>query len=53
MAVKIVLEPYTEIPIREKWIFNNKTAISQVKRGLKDSAEKRVSKRGSFAKLDH
>ncbi len=47
---KIILEPYAEIPAREKWLFDNKTALKQVKKGLKDAAAGKVSKRGSFAK---
>lgn len=29
----IVLEPYTEIPAREKWLFENKIALSAVREG--------------------
>lgn len=47
---KIILEPYTEIPAREKWLFNNKSALKKVEQGLKDAAAGKVSKRGSFAK---
>jgi hypothetical protein len=47
---KIILEPYTEIPAKEKWLFNNKKALKGVKRGLKDAAEGRVSSLGSFSK---
>ncbi len=46
---KIILEPHVEIPVREQWLFKNKTAIKQVRQGLKDSAMGRVSKRGSFS----
>jgi len=48
---KIILEPYAEIPAREKWLFDNKTALESVKQGIKDAASGRVSKRGSFAKF--
>jgi hypothetical protein len=34
----------------EKWLFANKSALNQVKRGLKDAKEGRLKKRGSFAK---
>jgi hypothetical protein len=47
---KIILEPYVEISLREKWLFNNKVASGQVKKGLEDAAAGRVHKKGSFAK---
>jgi hypothetical protein len=47
---RIILEPRVEIPAREKWLFDNKTSLSQVKRGLEDSASGRIKSRGSFAK---
>lgn len=47
---KIILVPYTEIPAKERWLFANKDALSQVANGLKDSVEKRVRSRGSFKK---
>ncbi len=46
---RIVLEPYAEIPAREKWLFDNADALRSVKRGLEDSAAGRVAERGSFA----
>lgn len=47
---RLILEPYTEIPAREKWLFDNKKALEKVKRGLNDAKAKRVSSKGSFAK---
>lgn len=47
---KLILEPLVEIPAREKWLFDNKTALAQVKHGLKDAAAGRLTKKGSFAK---
>lgn len=47
---RIILEPHVEISAREKWLFNNKAALKQVKQGLEDSAAGRVKTRGSFAK---
>jgi len=47
---RIILEPYAEIPAAEKWLFENKKALAQVKRGLRDSAVGYVSSRGSFGK---
>ena len=48
---RIVLEPFTEIPAREKWLFENSEALSSVRRGLEDAAAGRVSSRGSFAEF--
>ena len=47
---RIILEPFVEIPAREQWLLKNKTALNQVKQGLKDAAAGRLKKRGSFAK---
>ena len=46
---KIILEPYAEIPVQEKWLFDNKAALSSVKKGLKDASSGKISKRGSFS----
>lgn len=48
---KIILEPYTEIPVREKWLFDNKHVLKQVDQGLNDAAEGRLSKKGGFAQF--
>ncbi len=48
---RIVLEPQVEIPLKEKWLFENKAAMKKVQRGLQDAAAGRVSARGSFAKF--
>lgn len=50
---KLILEPYVEIPAREKWLFKNKAALKKVERGLKDAAAGRLSKKGSFAKFSN
>ena len=47
---RIILEPRVEIPAKEKWLFDNKVALSKVKQGLEDSAAGRIKSRGSFAK---
>lgn len=28
---KVILEPYAEIPLSEKWIFNNKELLEKIK----------------------
>lgn len=48
---KIILEPYAEIPAKEKWLFDNKDALKKVKQGLKDAAAGHLSEKGSFAKF--
>ncbi len=48
---RIVLVPYSEIPAREKWLFDNPDALASVKRGLSDSAAGRVTAQGSFAQF--
>lgn len=47
---RFILEPYAEIPAREKWLFENKPALAKIKRGLQQSAKGKVRKIGSFAK---
>lgn len=46
---RIILEPFTEIPAREKWLFDNKIALSTVHEGLEQSAQGKIRSRGSFA----
>ncbi|MFK7974105.1 MAG: hypothetical protein AB8B66_04520 [Rickettsiaceae bacterium] len=46
---EITLKPYTELALPEQWLFKNKTALDQVKRGLQQSADKKTLYKGSFA----
>ena len=48
---KIILEPYTEIPAREKWLFDNKVALKKVEQGIKDAGAGHLCDKGSFAKF--
>lgn len=48
---RIVLEPFAEIPAREKWLFDNKAALEAVRLGLEQSAEGKTRSRGSFARF--
>lgn len=48
---RIILEPYAEIPAREKWLFDNKSALSAVREGLEQSAQGKVRTRGSFSQF--
>ena len=45
---KLVLEPFTEIPLREQWLYKNPQALESVKQGLKDSAAGRIYDLGDF-----
>lgn len=45
----LLLEPMVEIPAKEKWLLENKSALASVKRGLEQSANNEVQSRGSFA----
>lgn len=42
---RIILEPLVEIPAREKWLFENKFALNQVKKGIQDAATGKVTKK--------
>jgi hypothetical protein len=44
----ILLQPMSEIPAREAWLYQNKGAIESVRRGL---SEKGTIDRGSFARF--
>lgn len=48
---RLILEPNVEIPAQEKWLWENKQALQQVKKGLQDSAEGRIKSRGDFKKF--
>jgi hypothetical protein len=36
------------IPVQEKWLWDNKDVLEQVKKGLEDSAAGKVKTRGNF-----
>ena len=46
----IILEPFTEIPAREKWLFENESALRAVKAGIAQATEGKTRSLGSFAK---
>ena len=48
---RIILEPNIEIPAKEKWLWDNKSALKQVKKGLQESASGKLKSKGSFAKF--
>jgi len=47
---RIILVPYAEVPIKERWIFQNKLAMHQLQRGLQDAAKGRITKKTGFSK---
>ena len=49
---RIVLEPLVEIPAQEKWLFENKVALRQVEKGLKDAASGKLTKQDFSQYLD-
>jgi hypothetical protein len=47
---QIVLDPQITIPASEAWLFENKTALASVDKGISESANGQVTNRGSFAR---
>ncbi len=45
----IILEPFAEVPAREKWLFDNPAALGAVKAGLEQATVGKTRSRGSFA----
>jgi len=41
---EILLRPIVEIPASEVWLYQNKEALSSVRKGLKQAKEKKISK---------
>jgi hypothetical protein len=41
---EVLVQPVVEIPASELWLFQDKEALENVKKGLKDVAEGRISK---------
>ncbi len=48
---RIILDPFAEVPAREKWLFENKEAAAAVREGLRQVTEGRTRSRGSFARF--
>ena len=46
---RLILEPYVEIPERERWLYKNPAASASVEAGLRDVAAGRIVSLGSFA----
>ncbi len=48
---RIILEPFIEIPANEKWLFDNKSALNKVKKGLEDAKNHKLIDKGSFSQF--
>ena len=46
----IILEPLSEVPARERWLYEDPESLARVRRGLADSKENRTRKAGSFSR---
>ena len=42
---RIILEPLAEIPLREKWLFENKAALSKVAQGINEARAGKITKK--------
>ncbi|MBA7573319.1 hypothetical protein ES708_15115 [subsurface metagenome] len=47
---QIVLDPQVTIPASELWLFENKEVLASIDKGMAESVNGQVMKRGSFAK---
>ena len=47
---QIVLDPQVTIPASELWVFENKEILAAIDKGMAESADGQLLKRGSFAK---
>ena len=47
---RLVLEPFVEIPERERWLYKNPEALAMVEQGLRESAEGKTYYMGDFSK---
>ena len=47
---KIVLEPFAEIPARERWLFENPEALRRVRKGLAEADAGQTASLGSFSR---
>ena len=45
----IILEPFVEMPAKEKWLFENKVALNKVRKGLEQAKVGELIDKGSFS----
>lgn len=46
---RIILEPFTEVPKREAWLYENPESLERVRNGIRQAAEGNVREVGSFS----
>lgn len=44
----ILLEPYSEVPLKEKWIFEDKSVYRKIRKGLIESSKGEIKSLGDF-----
>ena len=49
--VTITLKPFVEIPVYEKWLYNNKSALSKVRIGLEQARNEELIDKGNFSQF--
>jgi hypothetical protein len=49
----VILEPFVEIPLKEKWLFENTSALKKVRTGLKQAKNKDLIDKGGFSQFIH
>lgn len=47
---RIILEPFAEVPAREKWLLENREALASLMRGMAESKAGKTTSLGSFAR---
>ncbi len=47
---QVILDPQVTIPASELWVFENRDILASIDKGMAESANGQVIKRGSFAK---
>jgi len=47
---RLILEPFTEIPAREAWLYKNKEALEMVRTGIAQAKAGKLIKLGDFSK---
>jgi hypothetical protein len=47
----LILKPFIEIPVKEKWLFENATALQKVKTGLTQAKNKELIDKGCFSQF--
>ena len=47
----VILKPFVEIPVKEKWLFENSSALQKVRTGLGQGKNKELVDKGSFSQF--